>query len=232
MKKKQSYNCSFKISIADRILKGESYHKLSNELGIDRHSIREWVQNVGKLKDVNNKSERKRLKGGGRNPNSLEYKDDILEFIKRCNKVGVAINYKTIINYLLFFEELKVNNSKTGFNAISNNENPKEVDNLEDVNKNDNEDFTFFYKNKSVNYMNVWFYHFLYRHNLDKRIILYLGQPIKADITEFSLKFLREVINFRKLYNINDNIQDYSSIIKVDETSIYFNMPLSNTNTY
>ena len=54
MEKKQSYNLSFKISIADRILKGESYHQLSNELGLDRHSIREWVQNVDKLKDMNN----------------------------------------------------------------------------------------------------------------------------------------------------------------------------------
>lgn len=77
--------------------------------------------------------------------------------------------------------------------------------------------------------MNVWCYLFLCRHNLVKRIVTPLGQPIKADIAEFTLKFLREVINLRKLYNINDNIQDYSLIINVDKTPLYFNMPLSNT---
>ena len=79
--------------------------------------------------------------------------------------------------------------------------------------------------------MNVWCYRFLCRHNLVKIIVSHLGLPIKADITEFTLKFLREVINFRKFYNINDNIQDYSLIIIVDETTLYFNMPLSNNIT-
>ena len=53
---------------------------------------------------MKNKKERKRLEGGERKINFLEYEDDILEFIKRCNNVGVGINYKTIINYLQFLE--------------------------------------------------------------------------------------------------------------------------------
>ena len=59
--------------------------------------------------------------------------------------------------------------------------------------------------------MNKQCYRFLYRHNLFKRIVSYLGELIKA--------------------NINDNIQDYSLIINVDEKTFYLYQPLSNNIT-
>jgi hypothetical protein len=75
--------------------------------GIDIKAIRTWNIKSNEINNTINKKKYRKLKGGGRKPHSSKYKIVFLEFNKRCNNAGVAINYKIIINYLLYLEEIE-----------------------------------------------------------------------------------------------------------------------------
>ena len=68
LNKYKKYSIDIKIKIINLIKGGNSLHPTEEKHGIDRHCIRDWLNNEEKLIIINNKTEKYRLPGGGRLP--------------------------------------------------------------------------------------------------------------------------------------------------------------------
>ena len=77
-----------------------SKHFIENEYGIARKTLREWESNKDKIKIETNKK-KFRLQGGGRKPNTVDIKQEILVWINTCRRHGIAISYKQVIAYAI-----------------------------------------------------------------------------------------------------------------------------------
>ena len=79
------------------------YQKVSELTGIDRKSLREWNRN---------KEKTFRLSGGGAKPKTLKIENLLIEFIKKCRKIGLNMNSKVIIDELCRIDPNMVNKSR------------------------------------------------------------------------------------------------------------------------
>ena len=70
------------------------YQQVSELTGIDRKSLREWNRNKEKLKKITNKEKTFRLPGGGAKPKTLNIENLLIDFIKKCRKIGLIVNSK------------------------------------------------------------------------------------------------------------------------------------------
>ena len=88
------------------------YQKVSELTGIDRKSLREWNRNKEKLKKITNKEKTFRLPGGGAKPITLKIENLLIEFIKKCRKIGLNINSKVVIDELCRIAPNMLNKSR------------------------------------------------------------------------------------------------------------------------
>ena len=73
---------------------------VSKLTGIDRKSLREWVKQRNKLKNIENKGKKFRLPGGGAKPKTLIHEKHLINFIDGCIKKNINVDANLIINEL------------------------------------------------------------------------------------------------------------------------------------
>ena len=73
---------------------------VSKLTGIDRKSLREWVKQRNKLKNIENKGKKFRLPGGGAKPKTLMHEKHLINFIDGCIKKNINVDANLIINEL------------------------------------------------------------------------------------------------------------------------------------
>ncbi len=88
------------------------YQQVSELTGIDRKSLREWNRNKEKLKKITNKEKTFRLPGGGAKPKTLKIENLLIEFIKKCRKIGLNVNSKVVIDELCRIDPNMLNKSR------------------------------------------------------------------------------------------------------------------------
>ena len=73
---------------------------VSKLTGIDRKSLREWVKQRNKLKNIENKGKKFRLPGGGAKPKTLMHEKHLINFVDGCIKKNINVDANLIINEL------------------------------------------------------------------------------------------------------------------------------------
>ena len=81
---------SKKIKMAKEAI-ATSIHYTSKKYDIDRTYIRKWIKNIEKLKNTQNKRERKKSSGAGRIPYTFEIEENLVEFIKKYREIGIVL---------------------------------------------------------------------------------------------------------------------------------------------
>ena len=71
--------------------------KIANELNIDDHTLREWIQLIDFINTEKNKRLKYRLVGGGRNPQTLNIENNLLIWISEMRRLDICINTNQII---------------------------------------------------------------------------------------------------------------------------------------
>ena len=71
---------------------------VSKLTGIDRKSLREWVKQRNKLKNIENKGKKFRLPGGGAKPKTLIHEKYLVKFINDCMEKKINVDASFIIN--------------------------------------------------------------------------------------------------------------------------------------
>lgn len=102
------------MSIINKIKNGSSFHCISNQTGIDRKCLKDRKEKKDKIFSSVHKKLRYRNLGGGRKADTFKYENEILEFIKNCNKAGIPLKSSAVINKLLTLApeyEEKTNNA-------------------------------------------------------------------------------------------------------------------------
>ena len=79
-----------------------SIYAISNKYGIDIASIRGWIKMKTTLEKENNKNIKFKIKGARRKPYSFACEPQILQWIIYNRKLGISLNVRAIIGYLIF----------------------------------------------------------------------------------------------------------------------------------
>ena len=74
---------------------------IANELNIPLSSLQEWIIQISFLEETKGGSHKYRLRGGGRNPNTLSLEDELIIWKSEQRRLGIPINTNTIILKLL-----------------------------------------------------------------------------------------------------------------------------------
>ena len=96
------YNINEKIKITSEAQE-KSLHSTSRKYNIDRKALLRWVKDIEKLKNVNNKKERKNLNGGGRKSYKIDIEKYLVEFIDKFREIEIGI-----LTYELIIEAIKL----------------------------------------------------------------------------------------------------------------------------
>ena len=78
-------------------------HSTSRKYNIDRKSLQRLVKDIEKLKNVNNKKERKNLNGGGKKPYTIEIEEHLVELINKFREIEIVI-----LTHELIIEAIKL----------------------------------------------------------------------------------------------------------------------------
>ena len=97
LNKYKKYSIDIKIKIINLIRGGNSLHSVEEKYGIDRHCIRDWLNNEEKLIMVNNKTQKYRLPGGGRHPEYQCIDEELCSYIDYLRAMGIAVSTNQII---------------------------------------------------------------------------------------------------------------------------------------
>ena len=97
LNKYKKYSIDIKIKIINLIKGGNSLHSIEEKYGIDRHCIRDWLNNEEKLIIINNKTEKYRLPGGGRLPEYQCIDEELCSYIDYLRAMGIAVSTNQII---------------------------------------------------------------------------------------------------------------------------------------
>ena len=95
--KKAAYTISFKLKCIHKVESGVSIHKVAEEAGVDRASIRDWLKQREELLKKDYKRDSFRLQGAGKKPITLGIEEELIKFIIECRHQQIALNSHEII---------------------------------------------------------------------------------------------------------------------------------------
>lgn len=98
----KKYTIEYKLKVID-LSKATSIHQASEDTGVDRKRIREWISNENELKQCSNKTTRKTLHKG-KTPESYAIENQLIEFIIRNRKMDNPVTSWELIHHLLQLE--------------------------------------------------------------------------------------------------------------------------------
>ena len=111
--KKAAYTISFKLKCIHKVESGVSIHKVAEEAGVDRASIRDLLKQREELLKKDYKRDSFRLQGAGKKLITLWIEEELIKFIIEYRHQQIALNSHEIIlklkvSRMLLMENLKV----------------------------------------------------------------------------------------------------------------------------
>ena len=82
--------------------------KIAEILGIDSHTLREWIQLLSLIEEAKNKSEIYLLEGGGSLPETFNIEPELIKWICEMRLLDIAINtHEIIIQAIKLYPNMK-----------------------------------------------------------------------------------------------------------------------------
>ena len=110
-KNHKKYSVDFKLKVINLVNINKSIHSISNRLGIERKTLREYEKNISALSDIRNNTKRYRIgKTTGIIKNfSDSEEEDIIKWLTERRNRSLPVSTKSLISYASSINNVFVN---------------------------------------------------------------------------------------------------------------------------